>query len=164
MTALHMLTADYRAAAMRLADLDMDAQTVADTLEGMSGELETKAQAVAYMVRALEADAAAVKQWADDAAARAKAIQARADRLRDYMAACLSAAGIQKIEGPGIRIGWRKSSAVVIDDPAQIPAEFMRTPEPPPPQPDKRAIGDAIKEGTDVPGARIEARQGLVIG
>jgi hypothetical protein len=163
MTALHLITQEYRAVALQLADLDLDPQTVADTLEGMSGDLEVKAQNVALFVRSLEADAAAVKQWSKDAADRAKAIENRAESLRDYLARCLDAADIQKIEGPGIRIGWRKSSAVVIDNAEQIPDEFMRTPEPPPPAPDKRAIGDAIKAGATVPGARIEDRRGLVI-
>ena len=62
MTALYLIAAEYRAAATALADLDMDAQTVADTLDGMAGDLEVKAQAVAYAVRSMEADAAAVKQ------------------------------------------------------------------------------------------------------
>lgn len=163
MTALYMLAAEYRATAMQLADIDLDPQTVADTLEGMSGELETKAQNVAHMVRSLEADAAAVKQWSKDAAERAKAIESRAQRLREYLSQNLESAGIQKVEGPGVRLSWRKSSAVVIEDQAQIPAQYMRTPEPPPAAPDKKAIADAIKAGTEVPGARVETRQNLVI-
>ena len=71
MTSLFAIATEYRSAALKLADLDMDAQTIADTLEGMSGELEVKAQNVAHMVRSIEADAAAVAQWGKDAAARA---------------------------------------------------------------------------------------------
>lgn len=35
--------------------------------------------------------------------------------------------------------------------------------EPPPPAPDKKAIADAIKAGTAVPGAHVETRQNLQI-
>ena len=69
MTALYEIAAEYRDAATKLAELDLDAQTVADTLEGLSGDLETKAQNVAFFVRNLEATAAAIKQAEADMAA-----------------------------------------------------------------------------------------------
>lgn len=163
MTALFLLANEYREAAARLADLDMDPQTVADTLEAMSGDLEVKAQNVGFMVRSLEADAAAVKQWAKDAQERAKTLEGRAESLRDYLRRCMEATGIQKIEGPGITLSFRKSSAVIVDEPGLIPAEFMRTPEPPPAAPDKKAIADAIKAGREVPGAHVEQRQSLQV-
>lgn len=161
--ALYLIAADFRAATAKLADLDLPEDVVRDTLDSLSGELEVKAQAVGAMVRSIEADAAAIKQWAADAQERAKAVQARADSLREYLRSNLEACGIQKIDGPGIVIGWRKSSAVVIDEPGLIPAEYMRTPEPPPPAPDKKAIGEALKAGTAVPGAHVETRQNLQI-
>ena len=115
------------------------------------------------MVRAMEADAAAVSQWAKDANARAKAIETRAEALRDYIARNMQACGIQKIEGPGVVLSFRKSTAVVIDEPGLIPAEFMKQPEPPPPAPSKTLIGDALKAGREVPGAHVETRQNLQI-
>lgn len=161
MTALYVIANEYRDAALKLADLDLDAQTIADTLEGLSGELETKAQSVGFMVRSIEADAAAMKEWAKTATDRAKAAEARAESLRDYLQRCMEATGIEKIEGPGIAISFRKSSAVIVNEPGLIPAEYMRQPETPPPAPDKKAIGDAIKAGKEVPGAHIEARKSL---
>jgi hypothetical protein len=163
MTALFQLVAEYRGAAEKLADLDLDAQTVADTLEAMSGELEVKAQNVAYMVLNMEATAAAIKAHEETQKARRTAIEHRADSLRAYLQRCMEATGIEKIEGPGVAIGFRKSSAVVINEPGLIPAAFMRTPEPPPPAPDKKLIADAIKAGTEVPGAHIEQRRNLSI-
>lgn len=160
---LFALTTEYREAAMKLAELDMDAQTVADTLESLSGDLEQKAQNVAMMARSLDADAAAVKQWSKDAAERAKAIENRAESLRDYLARCMDACGIEKISGPGVALSWRASSAVVIDEPGLIPTEYMRTKPAPDPEPDKKAIADAIKAGKEVPGAHIEARKSLQI-
>jgi len=163
MTALYLIANEYRDAAMKLADLDLDAQTVADTLEGLAGELQTKATSVAYMVRAFEADAAAMKEWAKTAADRAKATENRAEALRAYLARCMEATGIEKIEGPGIKLGFRKSSAVIVTGADLIPAAYMRQPEPPPPAPDKKLIAAALAAGTDVPGAHIEQRRNLVI-
>ena len=163
MTALYVLAAEYRNAAQLLADLDADPQTVADTLEGMAGDLEVKAQSVAMMVRGLEADAAAVAQWANDAYARSKSIEQRAEALRDYIARNMQACGIQKIEGPGVALSFRKSTAVVIDEPGLIPSEFMKQRDPPPPAPSKTLIGVALKAGREVPGAHMETRQNLQI-
>lgn len=160
MTALYLLAGEYRAAAEYLADLDLPPEVVRDTLDGMSGELEAKAQAVGQMVRSIEANAAAMQAWAKQAQDRAKAAQARADSLREYLGSAMQACGIHRIDGPGIALSFRASSAVAIDEPDMIPAEYMRQP---PPVPDKKAIADAIKGGADVPGARIETRQNLQI-
>ena len=163
MTALYILANEYREAAQKLADLDLDEQTIADTLEGLAGDLQVKAQNVGFMVRNIETTVEAVKAFTKAQAERAKALEARADGLRRYLQNCMEATGIEKIEGPGIVLSFRKSSAVVIDEPGLIPAQFMRTPEPPPPAPDKTAIAAAIKAGQEVAGAHIEHRKLLQI-
>ncbi len=163
MTALYVIANEYRDAAQKLAEMDLDEQTLADTLESLSGDLEVKAQNVAFMVRNLEVTAEAIKAFEVAQAARRKAIENRAEGLRQYLARCMEATGIEKIEGPGVKLSFRKSSAVAIDGADLIPAEYMRTPEPPPPSPDKKAIADAIKAGVEVPGAHIEQRRSLVI-
>lgn len=163
MTALYLLAGEYRAAAEQLADLDLPPEVVRDTLESLGGELEVKAQAVGHMVRSIEASADAMKQWARDAQERASSALARAEALREYLSTNLQACGISKVEGPGIALSFRKSTAVVIDEPALIPVGFMRVPEPPPPSPDKKALADALKAGEVVPGAHLETRLNLQV-
>jgi len=163
MTALHLIASDYRADLAKLAELDLPEEVIADTLESLGGELQTKAANVALFARGLEADAAAVKQWAKDASDRAKALEARAERLKDYLANCLESCGVERVEHPGITLSWRKSSAVVIDGQDLIPDEFMRRKPAPEPEPDKPAIAAAIKAGKTVPGAHVEQRKSLQI-
>lgn len=163
MTALFVIANDYRAAAEKLADMDLDAQTIADTLEGLSGELEVKAQNVAMFCKNLEATAEAINAHTKTQQQRAKAIWNRAESLRAYLQRCMEATGIQKIEGPSVCISFRQSSAVVIDGVDLIPAAFLRQPEPPPPSPDKTAIAEALKSGESIPGAHIEQRQHIQI-
>lgn len=160
---LFLLAGEYKAAAAALADLDLPPEVVRDTLESMSGELDEKAQCIAMTARMFDANAANIKQWAKDATERAKAIEARAESMRAYLAKWLADAGIERVEGPGVVISWRKSSAVVVDEPALIPQEFWRVPEPPPPAPDKFAIAAAIKSGVEVPGAHVEQRRNLQV-
>jgi len=164
MTALYEIAAEYRDAATKLAELDLDAQTVADTLEGLSGDLETKAQNVAFFVRNLEATAAAIKQAEADMAARRKAMENRADGLKRYIFESMTVAGIEKIECPHFRLAIKNNPAAVdVFEPGLVPASFMRTPEPPPPALDKTAIKEALKAGQDVPGARLTSGQRLEI-
>ena len=163
MPALYLIANEYRAAAAQLADLDLPPEVVADTLDGLAGELEVKAQSVAYMVRNLEVTAAAIKAFEVEQSARRKAIENRAESLKNYIARCMESTGIEKIEGPGVKLSFRKSSAVVIDGADLLPSEFMRTPEPPPAAPDKPSIAAALKAGRDVPGAHLESRQTLQI-
>jgi hypothetical protein len=164
MTALYILANEYRAAAERLADLDLDEQTVADTLEGLSGELEAKATNVAMFARNLEATAVAIKEAEAGMAARRKAIENRAAGLRRYLLGAMQSTGISKIETPHMVLSIRNNpESVDIFDAAQVPAEYMRQPEPPPPAPDKTAIKAAIKSGHDVPGAKLTQSQRLEV-
>ena len=164
MTSLYDIAAEYRQTADKLADLDLDEQTIADTLEGMSGALEVKAQNVVMFARNLEATATAIKEAETAMAARRKAIENRAAGLRRYALSAMQFAGVQSIECPYFKLSVRKNPpAVEVFDAAQIPAQFMRTPEPPPPAPDKKAITEAIKAGQEVPGARLVSGERLEV-
>jgi hypothetical protein len=153
---LYEIAAEYRQMVEALMATDNDAQTIADTIEGESYPLEVKAQNVAYAIKTLQANAEAIKGAEEEMSRRRKALENRAANIREYLLECMTLAGIQKVECPHfvIKIAANPPS-VVIDDERQIPADFMKTPEPPPPQPDKKAIGDAMKAGQDVPGARL---------
>lgn len=164
MTALFDIAREYREAADKLADLDLPPEAIEDTLESLSGDLEAKATNTAFVIRNLEASAAAIKEAEAQMAARRKAIENRAARVRDYLLANMMVAGIQKIECPYFRLAVRDNPpAVEVYEPGLIPAEYMRQPEPPPPTPDKTAIKDAMKSGKDVPGCRLTVGQRLEI-
>jgi hypothetical protein len=156
MSALYELAAEYRADCEKLTDMDLPEQTLADTLEGLGGELEVKAQNVIMFTRNLEATAAAIKEAEGHMAARRKALENRAAGLRKYVLESMQHAGIQKIECPWFRLTIRDNPAAVdIYEPGLIPMEYMKPPQPPPFAPDKTAIKAAITAGTDVPGARL---------
>jgi chromatin segregation and condensation protein Rec8/ScpA/Scc1 (kleisin family) len=164
MTALYQLTDQYRQAAERLADLDLPDEVIADTLEGMAGELEVKATNVAAFARNLETTAAAIKDAEASMAARRKALERRAESLRHYLLHNMQRAGIRRIDSPHFTIAVKDNPpAVDVFDVLQLPAEFMRQPEPPPPSPDKAAIKEALKAGVEVPGARMKESQRLEV-
>jgi hypothetical protein len=164
MTALYLLAAEYRAAADKLADMDLDEQTVADTLESISGDLEVKACNVAAFARNMETTALAIKMAEEGMAARRKAIERRVASLRAYLLANMQTAGIKRIESPEFVITVRDNPpAVDAFAPEQIPDGYWTSPPPPPPVLNKTKIKEAIKSGEQVPGARLTQGQRLEI-
>ena len=156
MTTLYAIAQEYQAGLSALADLDLDPQTVADTLEGMQGELQDKLRAVIAYALGMSADAEAQAGAAKRMNDRAKATAARAEALLDYARTAMQTTGVAEVATDE----WaaklaKKPPSVNIVDAAAIPPAYMRQPEPPPPAPDKKAIGDALKSGAIVPGAEL---------
>lgn len=157
MTTLYQIAAEYRADLDRLADLDLDPQTVADTLEGMQGELRDKLRAVIAYSLDLDVLATGTEEAAKRLADLAKARRARVTALRDYALNTMQGCGIVEVSTDefGAKLA-KKPASVQIQDASLIPPEYMRTPEPPPPAPDKTAIAAALKLGQAVPGCELQ--------
>lgn len=153
---LYQIAAEHRQMVERLMDCQDDAQAVADTISAESYPLEIKAQNVAYAIRNLEATAQAIKDAEKQMADRRRAMENRAQHIRDYLQTCLEIAGVQKVECPHFALSIKNNPpSVDVFEPKLIPAEYMKTPEPPPPVVDKAAIKEAIKSGKEVPGATL---------
>lgn len=156
MTSLYNIAAEFRQQLAALADLDMPPEAVADTVEGMSGELEQKLRAVIAYSLELDIQAAGAAEAAKRMADRAKSLQGRVDWLRTYALQAMQGTGIAEVATDEFAAKVAKKPASVnITDAALIPAAFMRTPEPPLPAPDKKAIADVLKTGAAVPGAEL---------
>lgn len=162
--ALYKLADEFLEASHRLADLELPEEVIRDTLESLQLPLEQKAVSVASFVKNIEASAEAIKAAEAEMRARRTAIENRAKRIRAYLQDQMGRTGIKQIECPYFKVSIRDNPpAVVIDAESQIPEEFMRQPETPPPAPDKKAIADALKAGKEVPGAHLERGQRLEI-
>ena len=161
---LYVLADEYKQAATQLADLDLPDEVVADTLESLQFPIEQKAANVAMFVRNLESTAEAIRAAEGEMAKRRKALENRAASVREYLKANMLRTGITKIECPMFKISVRDNPvAVRVIDETAIPAKFMRQPEPPPPSPDKKAIGEALKAGEEVSGCALERGNRLEI-
>lgn len=163
---LYQLRSEYQMLAQKLADMDFDAKTVADTIEasGIMDSIAEKGQNIIMVSRSFEAHLEAIDGEIKRLQALKKQRQNAADKLKEYLLSNMQEAGIDRIEGPLITISIRNNpESVDVFDAAQIPQEFMRQPETPPPAPDKTAIKAAIKEGKDVPGCRLTRSQKLHI-
>lgn len=164
--ALYTLAAQYRALAEQLAEADLDAQTIADTIEasGLTDDIATKAQNLEIVARSAEAHFDVIDAEIKRLTALKKQRASVAQGLRDYLLANMVGMGITKIDCPLFTVKVQNNPASVdVYQPELVPAEFMRQPEPPPPAPDKKAIAAALKAGRDVPGAVLKQSQRVVI-
>lgn len=166
--ALYQLSGEYAQLMHRLDGMDLDAQTIADTIEasGLTEALQLKAQGVEMVARAAIQYVPAI----DAEIARLTALKAARERvakgLRDYLKSNMESAEIEKIECQFFKISIQKNPpAVDVFEPLSLPAQYMVTPQPKPPvaAPDKKAISAAIKAGLDVPGARLTQSTRLTI-
>src|SRR5512139_1993030 len=145
---LWQLASEHRALAAQLESLELDEQTIRDTLEGESLALQSKAQACVAVVGTLEAQAEAYKARATQLADHAKALANRADWLRRYVRNTMQTAGISEIKGPDWVAKLRTNpERVVIDAESQVPWEYWR--ERTIKEIDKTALRDAIKAGDE---------------
>ena len=163
MTALYLLTQEFREAAEKLADAELPDEVIADTLESLQFPIDEKAKNVAMVIRNIEASAKAIKEAADAMILRAKSEENRAKNLKGYLQSAMEATGITKIESPYFVISLRNNpESVVIDAESQIPADYMRE-VPATYSPDKTLIKKAIQDGYEVPGCHLTRTQSLQI-
>lgn len=133
-------------------DIADDERLMTDMLEGETGDAM---EVLHRMVRA----ALHAKSMSEAAKLRAADIITRADRyakrdsaIRGAVFAAMDALGLKKLEAPDFTTGISAGTAsVIITDEAALPNEFMRVHR----EPNKTAIGAALKGGAEVPGAEL---------
>tara|TARA_R110000868_G_scaffold154816_1_gene381068 strand:+ start:228 stop:734 length:507 start_codon:yes stop_codon:yes gene_type:complete len=162
MTDLHLweISENFRSMQLLAESDDLPPEVIRDTLEGIEGDWEDKAEAVAAYIQNIEAAAEAKAEAAKAMQARAKMLEKRADSLRQYLLLQFQFMGKTRVERPAFTLILKNNpQSVVIDDETVVPVQYLVIPPPPPPKPDKKAIGAAIKAGQEVPGCHAEVSQ-----
>jgi hypothetical protein len=162
--ALYQIADQYLQDMQMLQERDLDDQTFADTLESLSGDLEVKATNVAMFIRNLEANAEAIKAAEKQMADRRKAIEAKAERIKEYLLENMVRTNITKITSPYFNIALRnnpKSVSIAIN--ANIPAEYYRQPPTPEPVLDKEKLKSDLQLGVVVDGCKLERKKRVEI-
>ena len=163
---LYEISTQYLATANQLADMDIDEQTLTDTLEASAWPVEEKVRAVSAVILNLQAEADMVKATADRIMKLYKAKQSRADALHDYLLVNMQRTGITEIKALDgtfrAKLYRERDESVEIDSLELIPADYTRE-IPARFEPDKSLIKKAIKDGYEVPGAHVVKKDRLEI-
>jgi hypothetical protein len=126
MTSLYKLADEYR----ELENMDLDAETLADTLESINGEFDAKADAICHVLANLEANTIALYDECDRLKERASKFGIRHDGLKDYLRVNMEKLGKKKIESAKFTISCVKGrdKVNVLDESKLSGVYFMTIP------------------------------------
>ncbi|ECF1703310.1 siphovirus Gp157 family protein [Salmonella enterica subsp. enterica] len=104
---------------------ELTPEMIADTLEGIEGELGDKLDAMMVICRNLLGNASVCAEEMERLTARKKSFEGKENALRKHMLACLQAAGLDKLKtAKNTFTDAIGSLRVVIDNEDKIPDEY----------------------------------------
>ncbi|MFQ7029185.1 MAG: siphovirus Gp157 family protein [[Eubacterium] siraeum] len=106
-----------------LLDEETGEITDLEAFEQIQLEREKKIENIALWVKNLKADVMALKAEKQAFADRQKAAEKKIDSLRKLISDAL---GGQPLETPRVKLSFRKSAEVQIDDKDELPDEYLR--------------------------------------
>lgn len=139
-----------------------DTITLAEALDRLAIDRDTKAENIGLWVKDLTAEAAAIKAEEAALAKRRKSAERRAESLKSYLADCLAG---EKFKTARVSISFRHSTAVEITDEAakryeaNADARYCTAKW----SVSKTLVKEALSRGETVEGAAIVERVGTVI-
>ena len=147
--------ADFRS--QLLAEFpDLDSETLADTLEGLTDLREMLAEVIRSAL-VDEAMANGLSTRVSDMKVRLDRLEANAKRKRQLALQAMTEAGIPKLAEPDFSASLRQGSPsleVIAEE--KIPAAYWK---PQPPKLDKQGMLSALKLGTEISGAALSEPQ-----
>lgn len=158
MSTLYELTEQYQALMEMAYDPEVDDQTFKDTMEGLWGEIEEKADGYAKIITSIKADEDALKAEEARLYARRKALENRRQRLMENLEANMREIGKTKFKTALFSFNIQKNGGLqplVIDWAVEdIPGRYLI---PQPPVPDNVKIRKLLEEKS-VEWAHLEPR------
>lgn len=140
-----------------------------DTLDGIEGEFEAKAENTAQYIKALKAEEAAIKAEENKLHKRRKTYERKIENITTYLKNCMQTMNLKKVETAKARITLRGNAPkLVIPDELSFIEMLQKSDRDDllkysNPEINKTAVKNLIKEGESFDGAFLEASQSLVI-
>lgn len=151
MSKLYEIANDYA----KLMDSDFEADAIADTLEGMEGELTDKIEQLLSICKNETGYAERLKEEAKSLNERASVTLNKVESIQAYIATALTTAGKKKIRAGIHQVTIRSpSESVEIVDSSALPPEFVEYETVI--KADKLAIKHQLKAGQSIPGAQLK--------
>lgn len=155
MSSLYKLTDNYETVLNMLYDEDVDEQMIFDTLEGIEGEIEDKADSYAKIIKELESKSNARKEEAKRLSDSAKILDNRVKNLKTNLFNAMKQTGKTKFTTDLFNFNIARNGGkqpLTID--GEVPEEYTKTII----ENDTDKIRQALEEGKKLPFAHLEAR------
>ena len=133
-----------------------------DRLNDLQLERDAKIENVACWIKELKAEAEAIKTEKQTLAERQRVAENKAESLKKWLAYALQG---EKFKTAKCSVSFRKSEVVEITDEGlnNLMKEHDELLTYKAPEPNKKAIKDAIKDGLSVQGVRLECNTSVII-
>ena len=128
-------------------------------LEELAIAEEDKLENIGLLLKNWAAEAKAIREEEKNLATRRRAIENQTERLKEYAGNYLLKSNRSEFKTAKVRLSFRKSTAVQIDEDELIPDEFWQVKK----EVSRSLISKALKEGQTVAGCRLEERQNLQV-
>lgn len=160
MANIYDLTGNYLQVQELIEQGELDPQMLQDTLEGIQGEIEEKADGYAKIIKNLTKDVDGLKAEEKRLADRRKAIENHIKGLKLNLESSMVAIDKKKFKTDMFSFGIQKNPAkLVIDDGVEVPKEFIKVVE----STDTTALKKAVKEGLELEGVSLVQTESLRI-
>lgn len=154
---LYELTNNYR----KVAEMeDLDSETLRDTLDSISDEIENKVINIGFIIKEKKADIKAIQDAMKELAEKKQSIEKSIDSLQCYAYDSMKLTGVNKSKTPLLSI-WIQNNqpSVNVTDESMIPKSFFIEQEP---KLDKKQLKEELKHG-EIPGAELVQTESLRI-
>ena len=164
MSTLYEITDEYMQLLAMAEDPDIDEEALRDTMEGIEGELEIKADNYARVMKELDAKADAINKEVERLKARADAITNNSKRIKNALESAMIITGKTKFKTDLFSFGIQKNApALKYDhdiDASTLPERFQKVT---PVMVNTTAVKEALKNGEELGWAYLEQGQSLRI-
>ena len=142
---------------MECVDADTGEIFDEERFNALSIERDVKLENIACWIKNLKAEVEALKAEKDAFAKRQKSAENKMESLKNYLAAYLEG---NKFETTKVKVSFRSSESVKVDDIYKLPEEYIKYKEP---DVDKVALKKALKEGKTFEGVQLVESQNIQI-
>ncbi|MCU6720799.1 siphovirus Gp157 family protein [Porcipelethomonas ammoniilytica] len=154
MSTMYELTDNFMAVLEMASDPEIPPEAIADTLEGIEGEIELKAQSYAIIIKELEGEAVKLKTEETRLLSKRKSLENNIKRIKDNLFNAMKITGKEKFKTDLFSFGIQKSPAkLVIDDSSLIPEKYYVEQAP---KLDEQRLKSDLKSGIECEYAHLE--------
>ena len=155
MSTLYSLSQEYLDLLNLLEDPDTDPEVLADTLEAVQGEMEVKMEAYGTCLKELESEKAKWEAERNRADSYVKSLESNITRMKTAIMDAIRATGDSKFKTDHFKFSIAKNGGL---QPLKITGEVSDSFMILKPEPDTKAIRQALEEGFELPFAHLEER------
>lgn len=161
MATLYSLTAEWQELLEMIQSGEFDAETLADTLEGLEGEVEIKADGYAKVIKEIEGNSATIKAEIDRLSTKKSVLENSVKSLKQSLEMAMKTTGKVKFKTELFSFGIQKNPAsLVVNSDAEIPEVYYI---PQPAKLDNAKIKEELKSGKVLEFAHLEQGESLRI-